>query len=114
MKRDEATNMARLAVILSRYSDLGFEHHAQVAWDLCRYARTLGGLAELACNRNLRPDEEKREARVRKAIQAALAEDYPRLATMRIEFNGDPRGYAVKFTFPGKESNNWGGNFGIG
>lgn len=98
------------------------EFFAVVAWELHNGARgdlqdalalarfllrseaTLHRLAEEACNRELTPAEERREATLAQRVREAC-EGYG----IGVTFNDDPRGAAIYLRLPSGRSNDWGG-----
>lgn len=107
------TDSITLAAILARTCpDRGVHQVAEDVAELVRLARAHARLAELACNQELTPRQEARDARTEARIREVLAP-----YGVRVKFQGDPRGYTVRLTFPtvdGREpSNNWGGDWGI-
>lgn len=77
---------------------------AQRAVELLRLADRLQHYAEAACNYSLTPAQEKRVATLEARVLAICAE-----LGLRVTFNGDPRGYAVKLHLPSGHYNTWGG-----
>lgn len=122
MSKLDTKNVARLAVILSRYSKLGFHQCAADAVALAKIGAQLHKLAEAKCNVGLTERQQaKRVSLDRKVLQIlfggqyAIVDAHTNACTSRItyEVRGDPRGYVLRFKFPGGESNNWGGDFGV-
>lgn len=76
-----------------------------------RYAATLQRLAVTRCNRETTPRENASELRTTERL---LLELTPR--GIKVDVNGDPRGYVVKVHFADGSYNTWGGKesgFGI-
>ena len=71
---------------------------------LHHYETTLHRLAETACNRELSEQEQKQESAVKENVRA-IAE----LLNFKVQFNGDPRGGAIRFVLPSGASNNFDG-----
>jgi len=95
---------AELAVKLSK---IGSERNAaEDAAKLCSIARALHRLDELECNRELTAHEDMRAKRLIAEAQAIITESYG----LKMEHNGDPRGYAIYIHFPDGSSNSWGGS----
>lgn len=69
---------------------------------LMRSEVTLHRLAEEACNRNLTPAEERRELGIMDRVRTTCLE-----FGLGVEFNGDPRGSAIKLMLPSGRSNSF-------
>ncbi len=68
------------------------------------YETALHHLAETACNRDVTMHEMKRQASIMAKVKIAAEE-----LGFKVNFNGDPRGGAIRFILPSGESNNWDG-----
>lgn len=71
---------------------------------LHRYETALHHLSERECNIGLTEKEQRREQSIENKVRA-IAEDLG----FKVNFNGDPRGGAIRFILPTKESNGWDG-----
>lgn len=71
---------------------------------LHRYEVTLSRYNEIQCMRDMTPYEVKREESTMNRVKI-IAE----FLGFGVYFNGDPRGYAIRFLLPSKRSNNWDG-----
>jgi len=98
---------ACFVAVLARYAPKTKPAHiiAREAIAILRDAHSLHTLAETGCNRSLTEREEKRDSRLEARVSAALKE----YGVTQIDFNGDPRGCAVKVRFPNGETH---GDFG--
>lgn len=100
----------KLSAILSRsFPDKPAHLIADDVAALYRVAKTLQSYAESACNRQLTANEEARQESCRAQIQRIAAR-----YGVPVSVHGDPRGYLVKLQLPGRESNELGGDYGIG
>ena len=78
--------------------------------ELWTIARRLHTLAEAACNGELTPRQETRDAK----LQARAGELCGELG-FTCRYNGDPRGFALYVNLPSGASNSWSGEgWGIG
>lgn len=106
--------VVELAVILAKYSKRGFAfgHMAEAAIAIGKIARRVDRMNERLCNEPI-PEEtaERFYAKARQGVAMSLKE--ADVSDVGFEIQRDPRGFGVRFHFPGKESNNWGGDFGV-
>ena len=111
MTRTELHNLQELQRILSKNApDTDYWRDAET---IHKAARSLHHLAEVECNGDLSKRQATRQANLGKQVTALLTER----GAVKVQINGDPRGYAVKAVFPTGEYNTWGGRddgFGIG
>lgn len=105
-------DIAAFASVLTRYAPPAGEAGSGPGWvgrvavEAWRDASPLHTLAEKECNGDLTPGDEKRQKRIQDRITAALKP----FGVTEIQFNGDPRGSAVKVRFKGGETrDDWGG-----
>lgn len=75
---------------------------------LHRYETTLHRLAEKECNEGLTKEDREKEEKTEKSVKLMAVR-----LRFKVQFNGDPRGGAIRFTLPSKRSNNWGGDWSI-
>lgn len=108
----DTLNIAQLAVVLSRYTKLGFLMCGHTAVRLGEIGRTLHRLAEKDCNKGLTERDAERWRRLQAQALAALQELNCR-ESITVSTQGDPRGYVLRLKFPRGESNNMGGDFGV-
>jgi hypothetical protein len=117
----DVENIARLAVILSRYTKQTQRAHLD-AIALAKISRQLHTLAEKQCNVGLsQRDDARRVSLDRKVLRIlydggyAIREAYPGAATSDIAYavQGDLRGYCLRLKFPGGEFNTLGGDYGV-
>lgn len=66
------------------------------------YETTLHRVAELRCERVIPESIEKHEHRVLQKVR-----DIADLLKFKVQFNGDPRGGAIRFVLPSGRSNGW-------
>ena len=71
---------------------------------LRRHESALHRLAERECNFGLTDKEQHREESIERKV-CAIADELG----FRVTFNGDPRGGAIRFILPNRESNSWDG-----
>jgi len=71
---------------------------------LSSYEKTLHRYAEIYCNREMHPDEVKREVACQKRVVAVAKE-----LGLKADFNGDPRGACIKLLLPDGIYNNMDG-----
>ncbi len=109
-KREELREFAQLVILL--------EHESKPVhkdWDskvdpilfalkLQQYATRLYRYAETECNYGLTPEQNKRVESLEQKVKNLCAE-----LGIKVTFNGDPRGYAVKLHFANEAHNTWGG-----
>lgn len=73
---------------------------------LHRYETSLHRIGEIQCSVEMSEKEEKRlsdkEARIEKRVR-----DIADLLKFKVQFNGDPRGGAIRFILPSGRSNGW-------
>lgn len=73
---------------------------------LHRYETTLHRILEIQCSVEMSEKEEKRlsdkEERIEKRVK-----DIVDLLKFKVQFNGDPRGGAIRFVLPSGRSNGW-------
>lgn len=85
---------------------------------IARHATTHTRLQELSCNRELTPNEIRRETLLEKRITNLVKElSNATGKSYFVKFGGDPRGYTVKLHTPDGKYNTWGGvdeGFGVG
>lgn len=104
-------DIAAFASVLTRYAadDAGRPgpgHVGRIAVEVWRDAASLHTLAEKECNGEMTPRDEKRQKRIEERVETALKQ----FGAVAIQFNGDPRGSAVKVKFKGGETyGDWGG-----
>lgn len=115
MNKDACENVARLAVILGRLDPKRLSSAvAMNAAELAKIGRQLRTIAEMQCNGLPENEGVRVDAKTHKLIVRAREIVAPYgLKHSEVWFQGDPRGYALRFKFSGGESNNWGGDFGI-
>lgn len=108
----DCENIARLAVILARYTKSADTRIASAAVALAKIGRQLHTLAEIDCNEGLDARRAKRWDNLQRKAGVILQDLWP-LESITSYTQGDPRGYCLRLRFPGGESNNLGGDFGV-
>lgn len=112
MKVNEETHLAVKLALLSlelqavRKMEKNALQIAREAGELKAMARSLRRLAEAACNRELTRREVKRTENLKQAVCRLVIE----YGISNVDFNGDPRGYAVYLHFPDGRGNTMGGD----
>lgn len=107
--REEQENIIKTTQLAAKYSREEPKKIATLVSMLFTNARRLHRYNMTETNdRNLYPHE-KRDEEERMQTVGKIA---GKLGARKVEF-GDPRGYTVHLVWPGGESNNWGGDWGI-
>jgi choline kinase len=73
-------------------------------YQLHRYESTLNRLSTIYCERNLTQSEEKKDENTQKKVETIAAE-----LGLKVRFNSDPRGYAIRFVLPSGRYNQFDG-----
>jgi hypothetical protein len=107
-----------LACGLTQYSP-EYERHTPHVRTIARIARRYGRIQELWCSVELSDRMtayyEERETRMEQHVARLARGLIADGLVTAIEFNGDPRGYAIKFKLATKRSNDMGGEtWGLG
>lgn len=112
MTRGDTQNLIRLALLVSASApNVAPGRIATILLDIHSASQSLHRFAETACDRNMTDAECKREKSLMGKVRRLAFE----IGIVDVEFNGDPRGYAVKVKLPGGQSNDFGGErWGIG
>jgi len=80
--------------------------------DLCdklhRYETTLHWISEVQCSVEMTEKQEQRLSQKEDRIMQKVR-DIAELLKFKVQFNGDPRGGAIRFILPSGRSNGWDG-----
>ena len=75
---------------------------------LHRYETTLHRIAEIQCSVEMSEEVEARIAKKEENTEKKIKAIAQKLG-FEVDFNGDPRGGAIRFRLPDRSSNNWDG-----